>query len=130
MKHRRGRCWRLVTGRFLARYAVGIPVSPDESEGAEVNYPLLDVFLTMFFLFMWILWIFLVIRIAISIFKSDDLSGAGKAGWLILVILLPFIGVIAYVIARGARLADDQIATGGAPQDENLRTYERYMRRG
>jgi phospholipase D-like protein len=95
-----------------------------------VNYPLLDVFLTMFFLFMWILWIFLVIRIAISIFASHDLSGWGKAGWLVLVILVPFIGVVVYVIARGSQLANEQIASGGAPQDESFRTYERYMQRG
>lgn len=95
-----------------------------------MNYPLLDVFLTMFFLFMWILWIFLVIRIAISIFTSDDLSGWGKAGWLILVILVPFIGVVVYVIVRGSQLAGEQVTSGGAPQDESFRAYERWMQRG
>jgi phospholipase D-like protein len=95
-----------------------------------VNYPLLDVFLTMFFLFLWILWIFLVIRIAISIFASHDLSGWGKACWLVLVILVPFIGVVVYVIVRGSQLANEQIASGGAPQDESFRTYERHMQHG
>jgi uncharacterized membrane protein YhaH (DUF805 family) len=94
-----------------------------------VNYPLLDVFLTMLFLFIWILWIFLVIRIAISIFKSHDLTGWGKAGWLILVILVPFIGVIAYVIARGGELAEEPAVNSGALQDEKSQTYERYMGR-
>lgn len=102
---------------------------PGEGEGPEVNYPLLDAFVTMFFFFMWILWIFLVIRIAISIFGSHDLSGWGKAGWLILVILLPFIGVVVYVIVRGSQLSDAQIASGGAPQDESFRSYERWMQR-
>jgi uncharacterized membrane protein YhaH (DUF805 family) len=95
-----------------------------------MNYPLLDVFLTMFFLFMWLLWIFLVIWIAVRILRSHDLGGWGKAGWLAVVILLPFIGVIAFVIARGGQLADEQIDRGGAAQDESFRNYERFMGRG
>jgi uncharacterized membrane protein YhaH (DUF805 family) len=95
-----------------------------------MNYPLLDVFLTMFFLFMWLLWIFLVIWIAVRILRSHDLGGWAKAGWLTLVILLPFLGVIIFVIAHGARMADEQIAHGGAAQDESFRNYERFMGRG
>lgn len=94
-----------------------------------MNYPLLDVFLSMFFLFIWILWIFLVIEIVINIFKSHDLNGGAKAGWLALVILLPFIGVIVYVIARGGQLSDEHVDRT-AQQDQELRTYERYMGRG
>ena len=94
-----------------------------------MNYPLLDVFLSMFFLFIWILWIFLVIEIAINIFKSHDLSGWGKAGWLILVILLPFIGVIVYLVARGGQLTEEHVDTA-ALQDQKFQIYERYMGRG
>ena len=53
------------------------------------NYPLLDVFLSMVYFFCWILWIFLLFWIILDIFRSDDLSGWGKAGWLIFVIFLP-----------------------------------------
>ncbi|MFF2078862.1 SHOCT domain-containing protein [Kitasatospora sp. NPDC058162] len=65
------------------------------------DYPLLNVFWTMLELFLWILWIFLLFKIITDIFRSHDLSGWGKAGWLVLVILLPLIGVLAYLIARG-----------------------------
>ncbi|MFJ9691726.1 SHOCT domain-containing protein [Kitasatospora sp. NPDC101183] len=65
------------------------------------DYPLLNIFWTMLELFLWILWIFLLFKIITDIFRSHDLSGWGKAGWLVLVILLPLIGVIAYLIARG-----------------------------
>ncbi|MFI6157577.1 SHOCT domain-containing protein [Kitasatospora sp. NPDC051170] len=65
------------------------------------DYPLLNIFWTMLELFLWILWIFLLFKIITDVFRSHDLSGWGKAGWLILVILLPLIGVLAYLIARG-----------------------------
>jgi hypothetical protein len=65
------------------------------------GYPLLNLFWTMLWLFLWILWIFLLIRIITDIFRSSDLGGWGKAGWTILLILFPFIGAIAYLVARG-----------------------------
>ncbi|WP_441245422.1 SHOCT domain-containing protein [Kitasatospora sp. McL0602] len=65
------------------------------------NYPMLDLFWTMLEFFLWLLWLFLLFKIISDIFRSHDMSGWGKAGWMILVILLPFIGVLAYVIVRG-----------------------------
>ncbi|GHH45365.1 SHOCT domain-containing protein [Streptomyces candidus] len=65
------------------------------------NYPLLDLFLTMMYFFLWIMWLFLLFRVVMDIFRDDDLSGWGKAGWLVFCIVLPFLGVLVYVIARG-----------------------------
>jgi hypothetical protein len=67
---------------------------------ATQDYPLLNLFWTMFWLFLWLLWLFLLIRVAIDIFRSDDLNGWAKAGWLAFVILLPYLGVLVYVIVR------------------------------
>jgi hypothetical protein len=64
------------------------------------GYPLLDAFWTMFMFFIWLLWIFLVIYVLMDIFRSRDISGWGKAGWIILVIFLPLIGVLAYEIVH------------------------------
>jgi Short C-terminal domain/Phospholipase_D-nuclease N-terminal len=88
------------------------------------NYPLLDAFLTMFWLFIWILWIFLLIRIITDIFRSHDLSGWGKAGWLIFVILLPFLGVFVYLIARGHHMTEHEISDVQR-QDQEFRAYVR-----
>ncbi|MBV2153373.1 SHOCT domain-containing protein [Kitasatospora sp. SUK 42] len=66
-----------------------------------VDYPVLNIFWTMLELFLWILWFFLLFKIITDIFRSHDLGGWGKAGWLVLVIILPLIGVLAYLIARG-----------------------------
>jgi len=95
-----------------------------------VNYPLLNVFLTIFWFFIWCLWIFLVVWTIILIFRSRDLSGWGKAGWLILVIVLPFIGVFAYLIVRGSRMAREQAEVPYSPQNEAYRAYDRFESRG
>ena len=86
------------------------------------NYPLLDVFLSMLYFFCWILWIFLLFWIIMDIFRSDDLGGWGKAGWLIFVIFLPLIGVLVYLIARGHSMGDRQ-ARDAQARDEQFRAY-------
>jgi hypothetical protein len=66
------------------------------------DYPLLNVFWTLLYLFVWILWIFLLIRIISDIFRSHDLGGWGKAGWTLLLIVFPFFGALVYLISRGS----------------------------
>jgi hypothetical protein len=66
------------------------------------GYPLLDLFWTMLYFFIWILWIFLLVRIITDIFRSSDLGGWAKAGWTVLLIVFPFIGALAYLIFRGS----------------------------
>ncbi|MFF0414392.1 SHOCT domain-containing protein [Kitasatospora sp. NPDC004745] len=73
------------------------------------NYPLLNIFWTMLELFLWILWFFLLFKIITDIFRSRDMSGWGKAGWLILVILIPLVGVLIYVIARGKSMGERDV---------------------
>jgi len=76
-------------------------------EGRKMaQYPLLNAFWTMMFFFLWLLWIYLVVWIIFDIFRSRDLSGWAKAAWLILVILIPLFGVLAYVVVRGATMPD------------------------
>jgi uncharacterized membrane protein len=91
-----------------------------------VSYPLWDLFLTMLELFVWIVLIVLVVWTILNILRSPDLSAWAKVGWLVLVIVLPFIGVFAYLIVRGARLATHQVDTANAPQDEAARRYQRW----
>ncbi len=90
-----------------------------------MSFVVLDSFLTMSWFFIRILWIFLVIWIIINIFGSRDLSGWAKAGWLILVILLPFLGVFVYLVARGAAWPNGRSQRLTAPRDEAYRVYAR-----
>lgn len=86
------------------------------------NFPLLDAFLTMLWFFLWLLWIFLVIRVVTDVFRSEDLSGWGRAGWLIFVIVFPYIGVLGYVIARGSGMAHREYQKAEAA-DQAARSY-------
>lgn len=65
------------------------------------DYPLLGAFWTLMWLFLWGLWLFLLIRIIGDIFRDDSLGGWAKTGWLIFVIVLPFLGVFGYLLSRG-----------------------------
>jgi hypothetical protein len=81
---------------------------------SEVAVPLLDLFWAMLWFFLFFVWIWLLISIFSDIFRSPDLSGWGKALWTIFVIVLPFLGVLVYLIARGnsmqQRAIDDAAA--------------------
>ena len=90
--------------------------------GAAQDYPLLNLFWTMLWLFVWILWIFLLVRIILDIFRSDDLGGWSKALWVIFIIILPFIGVLVYLIARGSGTQKRDVRDARAA-DQELRSY-------
>ena len=103
---------------------------PPAEVNVTVNYPLLDIFLTMLWFFVWCLWIFLVVWTIILIFRSKDLSGGAKAGWLLFVIFIPLIGVLTYLVVRGSHLADEQVADPTTPQNEPYRAYGRHEAQG
>jgi hypothetical protein len=86
--------------------------------------PLLDAFLTMMWFFLWVLWFFLLFRIIMDIFRSKDMNGWGKAGWLVFVIILPFLGVLVYLIARGHKMTERDVAQAQA-HDQAFRAYVR-----
>lgn len=65
-----------------------------------VDYPFLDLMWTMLVFFLWVIWFWLLFTIWGDIFRRDDISGWGKAGWLIFTIVLPFLGVFVYLISQ------------------------------
>ena len=67
---------------------------------AKTDYPFLDIMLTMFIFFAWVIWIWLLIMVLADNFARRDQSGWAKAGWTVFVIFLPLIGVLVYMIAR------------------------------
>ncbi|MFV8133120.1 SHOCT domain-containing protein [Streptomyces syringium] len=68
------------------------------------DYPVLGAFWTAVWIFLWVLWVLLLFRVIADVFRDDSLGGWVKAGWLVLVIGLPFLGVFVYVIARGKNM--------------------------
>ena len=69
-----------------------------------MSYPLLNVFWTIFEVFLWIVWFWILITVFIDIFRSRDLSGSAKAVWFLFVLLIPLIGVVVYLIVRGGEM--------------------------
>jgi len=70
------------------------------------DYPFLDVFWTMLVFFAWVIWFWLLITVFADLFRRHDISGWGKAGWTLFVIVLPFLGVFVYLIAQGQHMAE------------------------
>jgi hypothetical protein len=70
----------------------------------------------MCILFLWVIWIWILIWVFIDIFRSQDLSGGAKALWFLFVLLIPLIGVLVYLIARGGSM--NERAAGRAQRQE------------
>jgi hypothetical protein len=79
----------------------------------------LDVFWSMLVLFLWVLWIWLLFTIWADIFRRDDLSGWGKAGWLVFTLVLPYLGAFVYLVTQNDGMTKRNTARG-------RRAAERY----
>ncbi len=88
------------------------------------SYPILDAFLTMLYFFLFVIWIWLLIVVFMDIFRSRDLGGVAKALWVIFVIILPFLGVLVYLIARGSKM-QERAAEQAAQQQK---AFDQYVR--
>ena len=88
------------------------------------DYPVLDAFLTMLYFFLFVIWIWLLIMVFIDIFRSHDISGVVKALWAIFIIILPFLGVFVYLIARGGKM-HERAAQEAAQQQKSFDQYVR-----
>ena len=70
------------------------------------TYPFLNIFWTMLVFFAWIIWFWMLISVLADIFRRHDTSGWSKAAWTLFVIILPFLGVLIYLIAEGKSMAE------------------------
>ncbi|MFE2068994.1 SHOCT domain-containing protein [Streptomyces sp. NPDC059467] len=93
------------------------------------DYPLLSAFWTILWIGLWFLWFFLLFRVVFDIFRDEDLSGWGKACWALFVIVLPFLGVLVYLIARGKDMGRREVAQAQARRRE-LDAYVRETAAG
>jgi ABC-type multidrug transport system fused ATPase/permease subunit len=80
------------------------------------QYPFLDVLWTMFIFFAFVIWIWLLITVFADIFRRHDIGGGGKTLWIIFVIILPFIGVFAYLIAEHEGMTERSMKQAEAQQ--------------
>jgi hypothetical protein len=68
------------------------------------SYPILDIFLTTLYFFLFIIWIWLLFMVFIDVFRSHDMGGWAKGLWVIFIIVMPYLGVLVYLIARGGKM--------------------------
>ena len=80
------------------------------------TYPLADLFGTMLGVFVFLIWFWLLVIIFGDIFRSRDMGGGAKALWVIFVIVLPYLGVFVYLIARGDEMTHRSLAAARQQQ--------------
>jgi Short C-terminal domain/Phospholipase_D-nuclease N-terminal len=88
------------------------------------DYPFLDVFWTMILFFLWVAWLVVLFRIIADIFRRHDTSGWVKALWIVFVIVLPFLGVLVYLIANGDEMGRRDVEASRAARAE----FDDYVR--
>jgi hypothetical protein len=89
------------------------------------DYPFLDVLWTLIVFFAWVAWFIILFRVIADLFRRHDISGWGKVGWIVFVIVLPFIGVFVYLIVEGQAMAQRDTKDAQAAQaqfDDYVRT--------
>jgi hypothetical protein len=86
------------------------------------DYPVMGVFWSMLYFFIFFIWIMLLFRIFVDIFRSHDLGGFAKTLWFLFVIILPFLGVFIYVIVRGKSMSERDMAEAKA-QNDSFKAY-------
>jgi hypothetical protein len=91
---------------------------------AENNYPLLEVIWTIIVFFAWVIWIWTVISILSDVFRRQDIGGGTKALWTFIIILLPFLGVLVYLISQGRGMAERNVERMQTAQ----KMYEQHIR--
>ncbi|MGW8889740.1 SHOCT domain-containing protein [Streptomyces sp. NPDC055749] len=87
------------------------------------DFPVLGTFWTLMWVFLWIMWLMLLFRIIVDIFRNDT-SGWAKAGWLLFVLITPFLGALVYVIACGKGMGQREINSAKAQRE----AFDSYVR--
>ena len=89
---------------------------------SSYSYPVLGAFWTIFMIFLWVIWFWVLITIFIDLFRSHDLSGWAKALWFLFVLIIPLVGVLVYLIVRGGSMHERSVRQA-QHQDEAFRHY-------
>jgi hypothetical protein len=110
-----------------ARHALdGITTTPGKEKQMLIaaDYPFLDVLWTMIIFFAWVAWIWIAITVFIDIFRRHDIGGWHKAAWVVFVIVLPFLGVLVYLIAQHDGMRERNVKQA----QEQRAAFDQYVR--
>ena len=90
-----------------------------------MSHPLLNAFWMMLWFFLWVIWLLLLFQVVVDVFRDRALSGWAKAGWMLFVCVLPFLGVFVYLVARGSGMAERSVERAQAEQ----KSFDEYVRK-
>jgi uncharacterized membrane protein YhaH (DUF805 family) len=88
------------------------------------DYPFLDILGTMIIFFAWLIWLWIVITVLVDVFRRHDIGGLHKAGWVLFVVLLPYVGVLIYLIAHHDGMRERSVAQAKQQQ----KAFDDYVR--
>ncbi len=88
------------------------------------SYPFLNILWTTLIFFAWVIFIWIAITVLIDVFRRKDISGWGKAAWVIFVVIIPWIGVLVYLIANHDGMAERRMKEAQASQAQ----FDEYVR--
>src|SRR6201987_3769981 len=88
------------------------------------SYPFLNILWTTLIFFAWVIFIWIAITVLIDVFRRKDISGWAKAAWVIFVVLIPWIGVLVYLIVNHDGMADRQYREAATAQSQ----FDEYVR--
>ena len=91
---------------------------------AAASYPFLEVFWDILIFFAWVIFIWIAITVLIDVFRRDDISGWAKAAWVVFVVIIPWIGVLAYLIFNHTGMAERRMAEAQTAQTQ----FDDYVR--
>ncbi len=89
------------------------------------DYPFLNILWSMIIFFAWVVWIWMMIVILTDVFRRTDIGGWAKAAWVVFLIVLPFLGVLVYLISQHDKMAERRLSDARAQQqmvDEHIRS--------
>lgn len=88
------------------------------------DYPFIDVFWSMIIFFFWVIWIWIVITVLIDVFRRHDIGGFAKALWVIFVVILPWLGVLVYLIVEHDGMRERSVSQAR----EQQQAFDSYVR--
>jgi hypothetical protein len=88
------------------------------------DYPFMDVLWSMIIFFFWVIWIWIVITVLVDVFRRDDIGGWAKAAWVVFVVILPWLGVLVYLIAQHDGMRERSVKQAQAQRRE----FDEYVR--
>ena len=88
------------------------------------DYPFMDVLWSMIIFFFWVIWIWIVITVLMDVFRRHDIGGWAKAAWVIFVVVLPWVGVLIYLIVEHDGMRERSMKQAQAEKRE----FDEYVR--